>query len=130
MEKVISHNKKERERRKQSKSSTTSQKQDTSSQPSEKKDDPTGSPLAPSLEMCLVEDAVGTSLTTPVAKNTPTTTPGKRPREDEDAGDPVVVRNEERQSPKRHRLASPQNDLNPPTGVSEVMAGGSGVYVC
>lgn len=158
IEKVIAHNKSEKERKRQQKEQkeeyyryrkTRKEKQavhGNSSSPGKDQEDKndteledrdgddSNSPHTQMMEIVQEMSPIGDSASSTGRTQTPPClTPGKR-RRDEDSGDAEMeCESEGRQSPKRIRPASPRRDMSPspPANVNtEVMAGGGGVYVC
>jgi len=135
IEKVIRNNKisiDNRKREKQ-KGSSSSHRPESASSSEKNKEVSSESSLIPPDAMSTGADGVGTSAGTSMIGTTPLATPGKRRREEaeEASGNLDMVAENDEGDPKRPR-PSPPKDVTPPppTGVTEVMAGGGGVYVC
>lgn len=152
IEKVIDHNKREKERREArdkhrkekkgqpgSSSLDGTDKDKGKEQPDDKVENDiraaaeSESPAAQMMDIVQEMSPIGRSASpTRGTQTPPCLTPGKRRRDDSDEGDTDRdSESEGRQSPKRVRPASPRRDMTPPANVAtEVMAGGGGVYVC
>jgi len=120
-------------KREKQKGSSSSHRPESSSSSEKNKEVDASESVIPLAAMSAVADGVETSTDTSMIGTTPLATPGKRRREEaeEASGNLDMVADNEGGDSKRPR-PSPPKDVTPPppTGVTEVMAGGGGVYVC